>query len=171
MPAGIWREKGQTYVDESDVLKGLAAVRAKAGDLRPVFRVMKPILAMDVRSHFQAEDGGEGGHWAPRAPSSVERIAHLTGSRHRRGKKKGQFTKRGLRRLGNQLGRLLGAWMFSMSTGALRMASRVPWAKAQQLGETVGRGSRLPSRGFMWASDDVRKFFTEAVRKHLVRAF
>ena len=170
---GLYGRGQKTFVDDREVLAGLAEVARRGNDLRPVFKVMRPILAIDVREHFRAEDGGpdDGGHWAPRSAASAARIARMKGSSIRRGKRKGALTKRGQRRMGNQLGRLLGAYHFDVNAHMLRMSSRVPWASAQQLGATVGRGSKLPPRAFMWASPRVEKFYREALHTHLTKAW
>lgn len=159
-------------IDLSDVWAAFGSMRHRARHLRDVFLAFRPTLQAETRQHF-AQELGEAGHWPPRAASSYERIAGRRGSRVKR---KGAFlpgalTKRGVRRLQNQLGRLKSAIIYTVTTTYIEARSIVPWAGVHQFGGTAARGVSIPQREFLWASEAAVAKLVNKVRLALLGAF
>ncbi len=161
-----------THVDVSDVLKGLDGLRARGRDLRPVFRQVRQNLKDDVQAHFERGEGPEG-HWPGYAASTLARALQRKGFRRKRGKLRGQLTKRGERWAGNQLGRLKypSAHKITILRTSMAMTARTGWAGVHQFGGIVGHGSIIQARPFMWASDQLQDTFEHALLGHLHDGF
>ncbi len=162
-------DASRTFVDVRDVLKGLDAMRAAGRDLRPVFRQVRKDLKEDVQEHFFHNEGPDG-RWAPYARSTLDRALHRRGFRRKRGVQRGHFTARGEKWARNQLGRLKwpSAWKIKMDAQTMVMAARTGWAGVHQFGGVVGKGSVIPARPFMWASDKMVTTFEHALVGHLL---
>lgn len=155
-------------LDLDDVQRGLDAVWKRQLNLRPLWRHQGPRLRRDQRQHFEQRSGPYGG-WAPRAPSSVKKILARRKAFFRSGKVKKKFQ----RRLGNQLGRLKTALRLQtdrrgMEIGPLR---KIRWASVHQTGGTVGRGSQIPAREFVWISDEFLDSFMVAYKQFVMAAW
>ena len=118
-----------------------AAIRA-AGDLAPAWRKAKAPARVDLRDH-RARNIGPDGPWPARSPFTLQRAR----SKARKGAR--QSGKRA-RRI---LGKLPTALKMDVSARALTIKSRVKWAAIHQEGGRAGRGSKIPPRPFLWASD------------------
>jgi len=135
--------------------QSLQNIKVAAHDLRPVFRDFKPVLKQHMAEHFerrQAEDGG----WPGWSQSYLDRVLQSKGVRLRRTRRgrrllPGGLTKRGAKRLKNMLGRLKDLGI-RVRQSYMEVFSPVEWANAHRLGETVGKGSHLPAREFLWVS-------------------
>jgi phage gpG-like protein len=158
-----------THVDISDVLSGMGALRARGRDLRPVLRNIREALKADVADHFGRNEGSEGA-WAPYAPSTLARALAGRGMHRKRGKRAGLPTKKGERWIGNQLGRLKfpSAHKITMRRDSLAMTAKTGWAGVHQFGGIVGKGSIIPAREFMWASEGLQRAFQGAITDHLM---
>jgi len=157
-------------LDDKAAMKRLEAVKRAGKDLRPVFKLMKPVLRVDVGVHF-ARSMAPDGAWPGRSQASWQRLRHTKGNTYRKGKRKGALNAKGLKRFRNQLGRLKGAYRFKLYSHRMEMISRVPWAGVHQHGGTVGRGSRIPKREFMWASRQSLERYHNFCGKLLLEAF
>jgi len=156
---------GVVEVDIHDVLEGLNELQARGENLKPVFQALKPVVKLDLRSHF-ASSTSPTGMWAPRAASSRKKI--LTRSSYT---KRGKVKKRTQRRLDNQLGRLKSAFSYRITRWSLEARSIVPWAGVHQEGGAVGRGARVPARTFAWFSDAVVAQFMRAAKRYILAAW
>lgn len=139
-------------IDIGDVEKGLEAMERRARALGPAFVELKTPLRLDQRDHAKKRQGPES-IWAPRAQSTVARLA--TG---------GHRPKR-------LLGKLPGAVTYSADATGVRGVSRARWSAAQAEGASVGHGARLPSRPFLWISDDMFAKAENVLGAALVRAY
>lgn len=101
-------------------------------DLRPAWKLARRPLRADIRDHAQ-KTSGSAGTWAPRASSTRVR----SGNR---------------RRARKPLGRLPGSVSMKGDRNRLVIRSPVRWSGAQQEGDVVGHGARLPAREFVWVS-------------------
>jgi phage gpG-like protein len=149
MSAGLFVS---AMLDIGDVEEGLAAMERRARTLAPAFAALKKPLRLDQRDHSKKRLGPSA-MWAPRAPSTIERARH--GGRHLR----------------KPLGRLTGAVSYTADATAVRGTSRVLWSGVHQDGGTVGRGSRIPSRPFLWISDDMLHIAENTLGGALIRAY
>lgn len=158
-----------THVDLRDVLQGFELMRARGRDLTPVFRSLRDKLKADVADHF-AQNEGPDGKWQGYAPSTLARALARKGFHRRRGARRGQFTKRGERWVGNQLGRLKfpSAHKIRIRRDSMAMTARTGWAGVHQFGAVVGKGSRVPARTYLWASEQLQNAFQGAVVDHLI---
>ncbi len=158
-----------TTVDVRDVLRGFDAMRAAGKDLRPVFRTVREALRQDVQDHFERNEGPEG-RWAPYARSTLDRALQRRKFKRKRGASRGHFTKRGESWARNQLGRLKwpSAHKFIMDAQSLVYVARTGWAGVHQFGGTAGKGSVIPARPFMWASEKLVNEFRHALIGHLL---
>lgn len=146
---------GAVAVDIDNWLDGLREMARRGADLRPVFKEFKVVVRDDLRSHFDRAMGDDG-KWAPRAPSTIERIMGLKGSSYKRGKRAGTATKRGQRRLDNQLGRLKTAWATKLTPRLLEFRSKAgKISDIHQRGGQNGKGAVIPARPYAYLSEPV----------------
>jgi hypothetical protein len=139
-------------LDLGDVERGLEAMQRRAHQLGPAFQRLKKPLRLDQRDHAKKRQGPDA-LWAPRAASTAARL--LTGG-HRPKK---------------LLGRLPTAVSYTANATGVAGVSRALWSAAQQDGATVGRGSRLSARPFLWISDDMLGKAEDVIGGALVRAY
>lgn len=158
----------EIYLDLGELEEAFRRLKRKARNFRDAFRAFRPELNQDIRAHFENRTGPSA-TWAPRAPSSIERML-AGGGRVRRGKRKGQVKKRAQRRLDNQLGRLKYALQFTVTGSYIEVRSRVPWGTIHQTGGTAGKGARIPARPFLWASAAKVELLRRMVVKELKAA-
>jgi hypothetical protein len=79
--------------------------------------------------------------------------------------------RQGSRRAKKPMGRLPGATRYSATATSVSGVSKALWSGAQQDGAIVGHGSRLPSRPFLWISDDMLTIAENTLGAALVRAY
>lgn len=161
---------GRVDVDVRDVVQGMDALVRRGRDLRPVFRELRTPFRADLKNHF-GERAGPDGAWAPYAASTLERFRRGRGNVRRRGARKGQVTKRGARRLANQLGRLKSSFIFRAGRKDLEAVSRVPWGGVHQFGGSAGRGAQIPSRTFAWVSDTFALAAATQIRDYILEVW
>lgn len=111
-----------------------AQIALRNPDLRPAWKVAKPILLADQREHAKKQEGPSG-PWPALASSTKARRAGGRRTRARR-----------------MLGRLATANKTIMERRRMIMRSPIRWSGAHAEGDTVGRGARLPARPMRWAS-------------------
>lgn len=135
-------------VDDADVRAGLAKLRLRGKSMRPVFLKLKKPFREDVKAH-QKDRRGPDGPWAPRAESSKRRDRNAKTQKN--GKSVRKFKRR---RKGRLLGKLPTSGVSFKSGGdSISGASKIPWASVHQYGGTVGRGSVIPARPFLFFSE------------------
>lgn len=156
-------------VDFADVDAGLQTVSLRSKDLRAVFAPILKALRADIREHFRAHQGPDGGAWQPLAESTKERYA--AGKRYKRGARKGIPLKRVQKRVANVLGRLKSAIGYSIFPKYLEGRALPQWAGVHEYGGAAGHGARIPQRSFMYASEDVVDQFLDAVLEHVMKDF
>lgn len=120
-------------------------------DLRPAWKLAKVPLREDIRDHRKRQEG-PGGTWPARAAATKERAG-------RNGR---------ARRL---LGRLPTALTIQSTRAMVAARSRVAWSDVHRTGGTVGRGSSLPVRDFLWASKDALELIALIVQARLEQLF
>jgi phage gpG-like protein len=162
----------ETSVDVRDVLSGLKALKDRAVDLRPVMMPALLELAEDVVTHFRRQEGPDG-PWPARAASTVERGLQRRGFVRKRGARRGQLTRRGERWSQHLLGAFRGIGGYRAFAGPqdATIKAKGEWAGIHQFGGVAGRGSRIPARPFLWASDAVVERTAEALSKFLREAW
>lgn len=137
----------RTRVDLRDVNAGFAEAHR---ELRAVGRdLVKPMRA-DQRAHAKAQEGPEA-KWPPRASSTVAKM-RAQGRRRR------------------PLGRLSTAVTYRATSHAVIAESRAKWSGVHQDGGTVGRGSKIPARPFLWISDRLIDEAIEILQRPILRA-
>lgn len=140
-------------LDIGDVEEGLTAMERRAHALGPAFAGLKKPLRLDQVDHRKKRQGPSA-MWAPRAASTRDR--RLQSPKHRAAR---------------LLGRLPGAVTYTADSTGVRGRSRVLWSGVQQDGGTVGRGSRIPGRPFLWISDDMLRVAENTLGGALIRAY
>jgi hypothetical protein len=142
-----------------------------AEHLRPVFKELRPMIAQDLRSHFEQGDG-DGEKWPPLAPSTVQRLMPKRKAFVTRGARAGAVKARYARRVGNILGKLKSAWIFTITDKMIEARSRsAVWGWVHNEGGTAGRGSRIPKRTFAWFRPWLVAHFQERVIARLMGAW
>ena len=121
-------------------------------DLRPAWKEARKPLRDDIREHRRQQVGPDGA-WAPRAAATKAR-AGLGRGRPRK-----------------LLGKLPNALMTLSDRSRVALRSRVAWSDVHTKGGTVGRGSKLPARPFLWASGKALGVIAGIVTRHLASIF
>lgn len=158
---------GVTHVDVSDLVAGIDAVRKSAANLRPAWSKVRPLFRADLKDHFVKRSGPEGA-WPGPAPATVEKVRRQRGSRYKRGKRAGQLTKRGARRLSRALGKLKTSFKMQTTREAIEAVSKVSWAGVHQFGGVAGHGARIPKRTFAWVSNELVIVVANQIRDHVM---
>ncbi len=140
-------------LDIRDVENGLDAMERRSHSLGTAFRELKAPLRLDQKDHRKKRQGPSAA-WAPAAAST--RARRLSSPKHRPSK---------------LLGRLPGAVSYKADSTSVTGTSRVLWSGVHQDGGTVGHGSRLPARPFLWISDDMIRIAENTLGGALVRAY
>lgn len=116
-------------------------------DLRPAWKEARQPLRRDIADH-RKQQAGPDGTWPARAASTKERARY--GGRPRK-----------------ILGRMPTALQTLSDRRRVAMKSRVAWSAVHQEGGTAGRGSKIPARPFLWASELVLDAVAQIVVRHL----
>ena len=127
--------------------------RVKRRDQRRVFSEARKPMRSDVRDHAR-QQADPRGRWPGLAASTLERRSR--GGRRRKRK---------------LLGRLPSAIKLEHGPGFVRATSIVRWASAHARGASVGRGSRLPARRWMWISRKLRRDVVRMIRAAIIAAW
>jgi phage gpG-like protein len=152
-------------LDIGDVEQGLEAMQRRAHALGAAFAELKGPLRLDQRDHSKRREGPEGA-WAPRAASSSAKLR--TGRRQRWWSR---FRRTKYHRPAKLMGRLSGAVKYTANASGVTGVSRALWSGVHQDGGTVGHGSRIPARPFLWISDDMLTVAGNTLGNALVRAY
>jgi hypothetical protein len=148
---------------------GCQDMNRAGGDMRPVWKALRPLVRADVNEHFAQREGSSSG-WPGYAASTLLRIKESKGIVRKRGKRRGQLTRKGERRVGNMLGRIKSAWLFRSTGTEWIMTNRVPWSDVHQQGGTAG-GSSIPKREFAWVSEKTIEVAAELMQAHVMEAW
>ena len=159
-----------TKVDMRRADRKFKKAKLAAGDLRPVFRQMKPVLKADTARHFQQQHGPDG-PWPGRSRSGWRRVRGKPGNTYKRGKRAGALNARGIKRYRLQLGRLRGVYTWKTAKQRMEMHSRVPWSGIHQDGGRAGHGAKIPARTFLWAGPVALHTYEKLAAEHVKRAF
>lgn len=115
-------------------------------NLKPVWKKLKDPLKADQYKHIEKQIDIRGAKFKPLAQSTKAR--RLTKKSFT---KKGRLRKPAARKLNKVLSkRLVSATKTTMDPTALEMRRRVHWMDKHQGGGTVGRGSMLPARAYLY---------------------
>jgi phage gpG-like protein len=172
---------GLVEVEIGDVLQGLERLQLAGRDLRPVWKVLRPIIREDLAAHF-ADEAGPEAKWAPPSKAYMERFLKRRGMvvKKRRFSRvqgrvleKGELTRQGQRKIAKigKLGRLKNAWRFTVTALMFEARNMVRWSGVHQDGGAVGRGAKVPARPFAWFSDRVLDRFVVEAKKLLQAAW
>jgi phage gpG-like protein len=159
-----------TRVDMRGADRKFKKAKLAAGDLRPVFRQMKPVLKTDVARHFNNQQGPNG-PWPGRSRGQWRKIRGRKGNTYKRGKRAGALNAKGIKKYRAQLGRLRGVYTWRTAKQRMEMHSRVPWSGIHQEGGVAGRGSRIPARTFLWAGPVAMYTYAKLSTEHVAKAF
>lgn len=157
-------------VDLTTLDAKLAKAMRAAGDLTPAWRKSRGPLRKDQREHAQSTQGPSGA-WSPLARSTLERRLSNAATKKRQSGKSVKRRRSHSRRTLKQrrvLGRLPSLIDVKITPTSIIASSKVKWAGAHARGETVGRGVRLPTREFLWASPELVGNVCKILRDHLL---
>lgn len=171
--------------DITSVEDGFRKIAARGRNLRPVLQEIGDDLRQEIRSHFDAQSGPDG-HWPSWAASTQQKflgqkakqrkfgpLTAKEAARARRLRKhvtlSGQLKKGAARRLSRMLGRLSSQNRLRVEQAAVEERNIVPWSAVHDEGGTVGHGSHVPARQFMWASEMFHARTTARIVNHLLR--
>jgi phage gpG-like protein len=160
------------YIDLTEVDRALADLEARAKRLAPAFRELRKPLRLDQRDHARGEMG-PGGKWPARSPLTEER-RRAKNRRVRLTKAMQTIAPKKLRRRSTPnrlLGRLPAAVIYKSGELFVRATSRVAWSGVHQEGGSVGRGSRIPARPFLWLSDAIIDKAKETLAAFVVKGW
>jgi phage gpG-like protein len=142
------------YIDLTEVDRALADVETRAKRMAPAFRELRKPLRLDQRDHARGEKG-PGGKWPARSALTEERRT-AKNRRVRLTKAMQSIAPKKLRHRSTPkrlLGRLPAAVIYATGELFVRATSRVAWSGVHQEGGSVGRGSKIPARPFLWLSE------------------
>ena len=137
-----------------DVERGLEAMPRV--NLRHAFGELKRPLKADQRDHAKKRTGPES-LWAPRAPSTLALAGRKIGGWHRRARR--------------PMGKLPTGVRYRADATGIRGVSMIRWSAVHMDGGTVGRGSRLPARPFLWISDEMLTTAENTIGAAVVAAY
>lgn len=165
-------------VNLKDVEDGIAAMKAAAGEMRRVMVALKPFARKDQESHAIARMSSTG-PWPARARTTLDKVE----KRSRLVVVKTQTTRRKRNAAGNLTG---GAKIVTRKRAteplgsipkSVRLRARadeligdstIGWAGAHNKGATVGRGSRIPMREFLWWSPPFVELAVNAIEDYVI---
>jgi hypothetical protein len=130
----------------------LQGIVTQGAALGKAFKQIRPEMKVDQRDHAKAKEGPEAA-WPPRAASTLEKLK-ANGKRSRR-----------------PLGRLLSAIEYRATAKGVTGTSKIKWSSVFITGGTVGRGSKLPARPFLWISNSLLMKAGEILKAHLLERF
>jgi hypothetical protein len=152
--------------------RGFKKMIARSKALQVELRKLRPALQSDLREHASSESSPEGS-WPRRSSvaevrASARRAKVVRGRARKAGKRVGARQAVSFRGGSQLLGQLPDTVIVRQKRGSLIARSPVPWSGAHNEGATVGRGSRLPARGFVFISDPFMQFATARLADHVV---
>ena len=159
-------------VDLKGYDRGLKRMLRAGANVRPAFAKSRTGLRKDTRDHMKTQTAPKSKKWAPRAPATREKRLQRIGRGTRRRTKKGKLKKKVQR----QLNRVLSRRMIMARNTKIKVGRRIieiisKVGRAHQLGKTVGRGSKLPRREFLWFSPALQAAINARIGRHLSDAF
>jgi phage gpG-like protein len=144
-------------VRDTEVQRGLDAMRGRGHLLGVVFRELRPVLRLDLREHAKFHAGPDG-NWPPRAASTLAKIekraAKVGRTRTRKTKDGTRIRTRNVTRMQNALGSLPGSVRTKAGQRQLVAESPVAWAGIHNEGGIAGHGSSIPARPFVFFSEN-----------------
>lgn len=165
-------------VNLADVENGLEAMKRAGGEMGRVFRALKPFALADQAAH-RISGMGPDGPWPARARSTQDRLQErsrlvVTRTQTTRGKRSNGFRVgsgsriRTRRRAVEPLGTLPRAIRIRADQAGITIEAMIEWASAHRDGATVGRGSRLPARDFLWWSEEFVELAVTSIEEFVI---
>lgn len=161
-----------TALNDDEVVARLADLEQRAKRLGPAFRELRKPFRSDQVGHARGEEG-PGGKWPARSPlTEARRLARNRNVRTTKAMKAVLLRKPTKRSTPKRiLGRLPSAVVYTVGELFIRATSRAKFGGAHQKGATVGRGSRVPQRMFLWLSDGLRAKARELLAEHVMKGW
>ena len=141
----------RAVLDPSNVERSLDAMQRRAKALGGAWRLIKGEMREDQRDHAKSASAPDG-KWPPRAAATLEKA-----------KSKGRARR--------TLGKLPTSTTYTATSSGAQARSRVPWSGVHQEGGTVGRGSVIPARPFLWISDNLIDRATLIITRRILAEF
>lgn len=163
---------GQLFiVDTSEFDAATAAALKACRDLRPAFRELRKPFRQDQKEHAKDAKGPDG-PWAPLARATLERRAADARAKRRAGgglagKARRARRRRRVLKQRKVLGRLPFLLDVQVTRDSLIGMSKVLWGDAHFSGKTVGKGVKLPSREFLYVSDELARKVVDVLGRHV----
>lgn len=147
-----------TQVDDRAFQRSMADIVARSRQLASLFRgPIRRRLVEDQADHAARERGPEG-TWAPRAPATRERKRIFRKTSKSKGAIKATyFAANGV------LGALPELLQVRATGFSVYARSPIRWAPSHQFGDTVGRGSVIPARPFVYVSVELAEWVERAI--------
>lgn len=159
-------------LDFGEVDRAIETLETRAKRLGPAFREIRKPFRVDQVGHAKGEEGPNG-KWPARSPlTEARRRARNRGVRQTKAMKTIALRKPTRRSTPRRLlGRLPGAVVYKLGELYIRATSRAKFGGAHQHGATVGRGSKLPERMFLWLSDKLVTTARDVLGAHVVKGW
>lgn len=159
-------------LDFAELDRAIETLEQRAARLGPAFRELRKPFRGDQHGHARGEEG-PGGKWPARSPlTEARRLARNRGVRMTKAMKVIALKKPTKRATPRRiLGRLPGAVMYKVGELFIRATSRAKFGGAHQKGATVGRGSKLPARMFLWISDGLLSTARDVLGNYVVKGW
>lgn len=152
--------------DTRDIDEGFRDVIGRSKQLGDVFRALQRPMREDQADHADKEVGPNG-PWPARSPATTKKHrsrGKMFAQAARGRKNKGQFT---VFKSRSTLGVLPDLIQVKAEGFTVSAVSPVAWAPAHADGDTVGRGSVLPSRPFIWVSQELADTAANAILEYI----
>ena len=143
-------------LDLRDLDKGIRGMKVSARDLKTAFRQAAPEWRKDIRDHGKKREGPDA-KWEPLAASTKAKRK----ARRRAGKKVAVAV----------LGKLRTAFGITFARDHIEAKSKIPWAGVHFWGGTAGKGAKIPSRDWLYASDDFMVALVRRIRFAIIKGF
>lgn len=161
-------------IDDTDVIRAINSMSDAGKNFPKVMRQTSNDLRRTLGS-LAANQTGPDGRWDDREEGADAR-AKRRQAKVKRGRKSKAGKRSGARQSVSFLGgkKLLGQLPDTVSykADALSATARspVPWAGAHNEGATVGRGSKLPKRTFVWVPPEVLQRLVKRMLEKVIEA-
>lgn len=159
-------------LDFGEVDRAIETMETRAKRLGPAFRELRKPFRADQVGHAKGEEGPSG-KWPARSPlTEARRRARNRNVRQTKAMKTIALRKATRRSTPKRLlGRLPNAVVYRIGELYIRATSRAKFGGAHQQGATVGRGSKLPQRMFLWLSDRLLSSARDVLGNYVVKGW
>lgn len=167
--------RAAAYFDTAQVDAALHDVHRRIKVMAPALRQIAPLMRKDQKDHREKQEGPDG-PWTPRSKATLDtyrrkrrraRVSRATKIVTIVKMKRRSFPRATLGRLPRAIRTSFGRLSVTVESRAKRIGN------AHQGGAMVGRGRRvrLPSRVFLWLSDDALEKTSQTIAFHVVRSW